>query len=300
MAAGPITLIIKDSQGFTRQAQFWSSDGTVGGYLMPLQHLDPDQLAAVTSALAPLGTSAKQDAIIAGLSSIDGHVDGLEGLSASILAKLSADPATQTTLAAVLAKLSSDPATQTTLAAVLAAVQGATPAGENHLGEVGGNTAIVGNSIMRPANSTPYALGQLVANSTIAGSVTPINIAAARKNAGTGRVLRARLSKTTTSLTNASFRVHLFKTAPTTTSGDGAAFSGVAGVAAIHLGYVDITMDVAFSDGAKGVGAPAVGSCISFDAPSGTTNISALIEARAAYTPGSAETFTLALEVDRD
>lgn len=41
-----------------------------------------------------------------------------------ILAKLSADPATQTTLAAVLAKLSADPATQTTLAAILAAVDG--------------------------------------------------------------------------------------------------------------------------------------------------------------------------------
>lgn len=43
-----------------------------------------------------------------------------EASLASILAKLSSDPATQTTLAAVLAKLSSDPATQTTLAAVLA------------------------------------------------------------------------------------------------------------------------------------------------------------------------------------
>lgn len=41
------------------------------------------------------------------------------GNLAAILAKLSSDPATQTTLAAVLAKLSSDPATQTTLAAIL-------------------------------------------------------------------------------------------------------------------------------------------------------------------------------------
>lgn len=40
----------------------------------------------------------------------------------AILAKLTSDPATQTTLAAVLAKLSADPATQTTLAAVLAAL----------------------------------------------------------------------------------------------------------------------------------------------------------------------------------
>lgn len=38
---------------------------------------------------------------------------------ASILAKLSSDPATQTTLAAILAKLTADPATQTTLTAIL-------------------------------------------------------------------------------------------------------------------------------------------------------------------------------------
>lgn len=105
MAAGPITLIIKDSKGYERQVLFWSSDGNLGGYLMPLQHLDPDQLAAVTSALAPLSTAAKQDTIIAGLTSIDGHVDGLEGTAASILAKLSSDPATDTKLEAVRALL---------------------------------------------------------------------------------------------------------------------------------------------------------------------------------------------------
>ncbi len=60
---------------------------------------------------------------------ISGYVDGLESLVgsintglAAILAKISADPATQTTLAAVLAKISGDPATQTTLAAILAKI----------------------------------------------------------------------------------------------------------------------------------------------------------------------------------
>lgn len=65
------------------------------------------------SLLVGLATEAKQDSSIASL--------------ASILAKLSADPATQATLAAVLAKLSADPASQTTLAAILAALQAALP-----------------------------------------------------------------------------------------------------------------------------------------------------------------------------
>ena len=55
---------------------------------------------------------------------LESNSGGVVSALASILAKLSDDPATQTTLAAVLAKLSSDPATQTTLAAVLSAVQG--------------------------------------------------------------------------------------------------------------------------------------------------------------------------------
>jgi len=176
----------------------------------------------------------------------------------------------------------------------------ATPAGENHLGEVGGNSAIVGGNFNRPADTTPYSIGDVVANSTTAGSVVPIPIAAARKNAGTGRILRARLSKTSATI-GSIFRVHFFKTAPTSTAGDNAAFaSAVTGVAALHLGYVDITMDQAFSDGAKGIGVAAVGSFITFDAAAGTQNIFALIEARTAYTPTSGETFTLAVEVDRD
>jgi hypothetical protein len=56
-------------------------------------------------------------------SALEGNI-ALEagGNLAAILAKLSADPATQTTLAAILAKLTADPATQTTLAAILAKI----------------------------------------------------------------------------------------------------------------------------------------------------------------------------------
>lgn len=61
MAAGYVNLIIKDSQGNPRLAKFWSSDGTFGGELTPVQHMDGDQFDSLTSALAPLATAAKQD-----------------------------------------------------------------------------------------------------------------------------------------------------------------------------------------------------------------------------------------------
>lgn len=82
-------------------------------------------LAAVTAAEA--ARNADDDALQTLVTTISGYLDGVEGKLdtvhtdlAAVVAKLSSDPATQSTLAAVLAKLSSDPATQTTLAAVLA------------------------------------------------------------------------------------------------------------------------------------------------------------------------------------
>ena len=39
---------------------------------------------------------------------------------------------------------------------------------------------------------------------------------------------------------------------------------------------------------------------LTFDATAGSTSLYALLEARAAYVPTSAETFTLALEIDQD
>jgi arginine repressor len=79
-----------------------------------------------------------------------------EASAASILAKLSSDPATQTTSAAILAKLSADPATQTTLAAVLAKLS-ADPATQTTL------AAILAKLTADPATQTTLAavLGQL-------------------------------------------------------------------------------------------------------------------------------------------
>jgi hypothetical protein len=142
--------------------------------------------------------------------------------------------------------------------------------------------------------------GDLVANSTTAGSVTPLAFTVARQNGGTGAIRRARLSTNKTGLAGTeAFRLHLFKTSPTPVNGDNGAFS-VNGIAAIHIGIFDFTLDRVFSDGAKGIAAPAVGGEIIFDAAAGSQQVFGLIEARGAYTPASGETFTVALETLRD
>lgn len=159
---------------------------------------------------------------------------------------------------------------------------------------VGGMSALVTANFTRPADTTAYASGDLVANSTTAGSVTPMSLAIGRGSSGaavTGMIRRLRLRKSGTSIANASFRVHLYRASPTVANGDNGAFS--TNQAANYVGRFDVTMDQAFTDGASGNGVPAVGSEVNFH----TATYYALIEARGAYTPANGETFTVELEV---
>lgn len=167
----------------------------------------------------------------------------------------------------------------------------ATAAGEAHIGQVGGHVARVSASFTRPADTTAYASGDLVANSTTAGSVAPMSFAISRATGKGGMVRRARLRKSGTSVTNASFRIHLYTLSPTLANGDNAAWSsnGVAN----YVGAIDVTVDKAFTDGAAGNGVPNTGSEINFT----SDTYYAVVEARGAYTPVSGETFSVELEI---
>lgn len=152
-------------------------------------------------------------------------------------------------------------------------------------------------SFTRPADTTAYASGDLVANSTTAGDVAALELRGFAINSqGSAIIRRLKLAKSGTSTTNASFRVHLFRADPSTvTNGDNGAFS-VSGVAD-YLGATDITIDQAFTDGACGFGAPNIGSEYMVRMPGAQTSVGqslfAMIEARGAYTPANAEVFTL-------
>lgn len=154
---------------------------------------------------------------------------------------------------------------------------------------------VTSNTLARPGDTTAYASGDLVANNATAGSVTPFTLTVARITGGLGQVRRMRLKKSGTSVTNAAFYVHLFNVAPTVANGDNGAFSpsGAAG----YVGAFSVASMIACSDGAVGVGAPLVGNEATFAAATGSQNLYALIEARAAYTPANAEAFTLTAEV---
>jgi len=153
-------------------------------------------------------------------------------------------------------------------------------------------------SFTRPNDTTAYTAGDLIANSTTAGSVVPMSFAlGGNNNPGLTRITRARMSKTSTTVTAASFRLHLYQTSPTVTNGDNGAFTS--NQAANYLGNINIDMTTTpgakFSDGANGQGAAAAGSEMQLRLASGTT-IFGLIEAIGAYVPTALEVFTVTLE----
>jgi len=147
----------------------------------------------------------------------------------------------------------------------------------------------------RPNDTTAYAAGDLVANATAAGAVAPLRIDLGNVAAvghGITRITRARLTKSGTAPTNASFRIHLYEAAPVAQNGDNGAWSTDS--AASWLGSIDVTSMLAFTDGCTGTGSATAGSEMFLRLASGA--IFALIEAKAAYAPAANETFTLTLE----
>lgn len=152
---------------------------------------------------------------------------------------------------------------------------------------------VAGPTFTRPADATPYASGDLVANSTTAGSVVPIAVVFGSGGATENQIelSRLRLFKSTTGVTGATFRIHLFSTLPTVSAGDNAAIVIATGAAG-YLGFFDIAAMQSFTDGANG----AITTGSNRIVLTGTATIYALIEARGAYTPGTSETFTLTLE----
>lgn len=154
-----------------------------------------------------------------------------------------------------------------------------------------------------PNSTTTYAVGDLVANSATAGSVTPLEFTVTGESGGsflvTGVVIK---SNRTAATTVGFFRLHLYSAAPTvdTTGDDGVFGDNVNMGSARYLGALDFAMDRKHKDGHGGGGQPVTRAYIPVKLESGTS-IYGLVEARANYArsqvSGSSEVFTIALDV---
>ena len=160
---------------------------------------------------------------------------------------------------------------------------------------------LVRSRITRPADTTAYAVGDLLANSTTAGSVTPFTFT----HDGVVQpvqVSRFILKSSQDLVTNKNFQLYLFSRSPTVTNGDNGAFAVTAANGVDNLG------GVYGSSAAVNTGAGAINYLYPLDAAGTFANgwipqaftlpFFGLIKVNAAYTPTALETFELSAECD--
>lgn len=154
-------------------------------------------------------------------------------------------------------------------------------------------------SFTRPSDTTTYTSGDLVANSTTASSCIALAFSLATKrlvNNGEWSVIqKIILRKTSTTISNAVFSVHLYRRNPFSTDPT----NGDNGVLKL-TGVVDDYIGSATSLNQSGNGAhhtdgslAASTDAIPFQPVDGAKNIYAVIECNTAYVPTSAEVFTV-------
>lgn len=153
-------------------------------------------------------------------------------------------------------------------------------------------------TVTRPANTTAYASGDLIANSATASEVTAMEFTAGASGTP-GKILTARLYKSDDDVTTASFRLHLFTASPVATAptnGDNGAIQVTTDEAG-YVGSIDFDMtDIDIHTGGNvAVGVPFDSREIYFKLASNLSALYGLLEARGTYTPASAEVFTVEL-----
>ena len=160
--------------------------------------------------------------------------------------------------------------------------------------------------LTRTADGNAYAIGDQIASTITAGSVTPLQFTVARSAGFTGRIIGSQLI-TDSATAFGAIRLHLFNTTPFAAGGfqgDNAALAltytalttGSAGTAPHYIGYVDFITFIAQSASAESIGQADQTEMV-FDCAAASSVIFGLLEARAAFTPASAQKFTVALDV---
>lgn len=153
------------------------------------------------------------------------------------------------------------------------------------------------STFTRPADTTAYGAGDLIANSATAGSVTPLEWSM-NGSGRSGIIRRVRIYKSSTTTTQASFQLHLFDSAPTVSNGDNGALA-IATNLDSWLGVVALDMTSGAEAGASAGLVDVSGALeIGVSKPAMTRSIYGLLEAVGTYTPASGETFTIRLEIE--
>jgi hypothetical protein len=161
---------------------------------------------------------------------------------------------------------------------------------------------LVSASFTRPADTTAYAIKDVVSNSTSAPSLITF-AGAGRVSGSTGTIVRARLV-TSQKGNVAAYRLHLFHTAPTPIN-DNSPFLFLDANKAKTIGAIDFpvasTEDATNSTAAFTSRPSADGAStppnLWFKLPSGITALLGVLETLTVFTPDSAQTYFIELGI---
>ena len=140
----------------------------------------------------------------------------------------------------------------------------------------------------RPADTTAYTAGDLIAISTTAGSVAPLTFTGVTIAGGTGKGILDSLIIARSTVGICQIRAHVLKTSHAVANGDNSALIFTAIDLDNHFGFVEVSLTSAVNSGALGIG---TGLGLPYSVTTDTLYI--FLQAIAAFTPASAEVFTV-------
>lgn len=140
----------------------------------------------------------------------------------------------------------------------------------------------------RPNDTTAYAAGDVVANSTTAGSVLPLTFLMGSRRI---KLYGAKITKSAAAVTTAKFKLHLYKDSPTLANGDNGAWSTTS---SNWIGSIDVDMSVNTFTDSNTSSSVSTASPIIFTADVDGL-VYGILTATAAYTPAAQETFSVSL-----
>jgi len=173
-------------------------------------------------------------------------------------------------------------------------------AGETHIGSVGGNMAKVSVEMTRPADTTAYGVGDVVSNSTVTTTLMEFaNLT--RVNAGSGYLVRVNLFTDKKSIVPR-MRIHLFNVNTPTVAVDNAQMKLLYADAAKYIGFIDLPAMTTPVDTANSTWSYADNDTLRKAVMSaiGSRSIFAMMEALDAFTPASAQKFTLSITLENN
>ena len=148
----------------------------------------------------------------------------------------------------------------------------------------------------RAANTTEYSAGDLVANSVTSGSVAAMQFTISVGNGRALKIVSVKLETDNTVATDASFRLHLYAADPTASNGDNGVWLTTEST---HIGFIDLDECLAFASEISSTTTVGDDKRIYWRLASGQI-LYGLLEARASYTPASAEVYTVTLNIEHN